>query len=130
MRYVTRDEDRDSYPGLVIRNRWGKSKYVGFCYKGWFMMGNGFSSYLMQYAVNLYGIPEYAKYLKKIPGRNFIFMIPDAMDEEEINLLSEELFNLELKRILDGEETTEEIKQNVFYPEMVKRGYVDILNKK
>ena len=73
-------------------------------------------------------IPSYLK--KLIPGRNFIFMIPDAMDEEEINLLSEELFNLELKRILDGEETTEEIKQNVFYPEMVKRGYVDILNKK
>ena len=35
MRYGIKDEDRDSYPGLVIRNRWGKSKYVGFCYKGW-----------------------------------------------------------------------------------------------
>lgn len=37
--------------------------------------------------------------------------------------------DLELKLFLEGIEVTEEIKQEVYYSEMVRRGYIDILIK-
>ena len=37
--------------------------------------------------------------------------------------------DLEFKHFLDREEITEEIEQEVFYPEMVRRGHIDILNE-
>ena len=40
-----------------------------------------------------------------------------------MNLLSDELMDLELRLFLEGEKVTEEIKQEVYYPEIVRRGY-------
>ena len=46
-----------------------------------------------------------------------------------MNFLSDELMDLELEHFLEGKEITEKIKQEVFYSEMVRRGYIDILDR-
>jgi hypothetical protein len=126
MKYNGKDEDRDKYPAFMIYNRWNDWRIIGICYKGWHM-GSNFEQYIRHYAINLFGKPGYIKQLEKIQGRNFIFMTPEFHGTEEMNLLSDELLNLELEYFLENKEMTDEIKQKVFYPEMVKRGFVEVL---
>jgi len=128
IRQGIKDKDRDSYPGFMVRNRWDQYAIIGFCYQGWFVLGNAFYRNLLEYAVGLYGISDYAKQLNQVSNRDFIFMIPDVHDEKDTNLLSDKLFDLEIKRLLNGEKETEEITQKIFYSEIVKRGYIEILS--
>jgi hypothetical protein len=126
MKYNGKDEDRDKYPGFMIYNRWGNWTIIGICYKGW-RMGSNFEQYLRHYAINIYGIQGYGKQLEKIQGRNFIFMTPEFHGFEEMYLLSDELVNFELEYFLENKEMTDEVKQEVFYPEMVKKGFIEVL---
>ena len=117
------------YPGFIIVNQWNQRTTVGFCPQGWHFLGSGFSSYIRKYIIAL----DYDKYLRnirKIQGRGFDFDVSTDNADYEMNLLSDELMDLELKHFLEGEEITEEIKQKVYYPEMVRRGYIDILGEK
>ena len=43
------DEKRDRYPGFLIYNYWDDYQISGFCYKGWFLLGNKFETYLNKY---------------------------------------------------------------------------------
>ena len=123
------DEKRDRYPGFMILNSNKDWVTIGYCYRGWHFIGNEFSKYINKYIINLHGIDRFIEYRKKLNGRNFLFLIPEVLEEHERALISDELMDLELEHFLEGKEITEKIEQEVFYPEMVRRGYIDILNE-
>ncbi|MGL5940290.1 MAG: hypothetical protein ACRC2S_07875 [Waterburya sp.] len=127
IKYKGMDENRDTYPGFMIYNHWNDWRIIGICYKGWHMLGSNFEQYLHNYAINLFGKPGYLKQLEKIQGRNLIFMTPEFHGIEEMFLLSDELVNFELEYFLENKEMTDEIKQKAFYPEMVKKGFIEVL---
>jgi len=119
-----------NYPRFMIYNRWMNWSIIGFCDRGWHVGSNNFEQYMMHYAVDIHGISKYAEVLASIPARNFNFVMGELTEESEINLLTDELVDLELEHFLDGKEITEEIRQEVYYSEMVRRGYLDIIGKK
>lgn len=120
----------DVYPGFMIYNCSKEWKIISFCNLGWYVLGSNFNYYINQYIINLHGIDKHLEVINKIPSRKISFLIPDVKEELEMNLFSEKLMNIELESFLDGKEITEEIKQEVYYPEMVRRGYIDIIGKK
>ena len=124
------DEKRDLYPGFLILNRWKDWRTIGYCYKGWHLIGNEFSKYLNKYIIDLHGVDNLLKYQRKLDTKNFLFLIPQAFDDFERKLISNEIIDIELRHFLYREEITKKIEQEVFYPEMVRRGYIDILDKK
>ena len=123
------DKKRDHYPGFLIFNRKKDWKIIGFCYGGWYTLDNNFTKYLHTYIYDLYGNENFHKYRNKLKGKKFLFLIPEVNEVHERNLLSNELIDIELKHFLEEEEITEKIKQEIYYSEMVRRGYIDILNK-
>lgn len=116
------------YPGFMIFNQWHDWTIIGFCPQGWHLFNSGFSTYIRLYVISL-NFDQYSKHIRKIQGRGFDFDISVDHMDYEMNLLSEELMDLELKCFLERIEITEKIKQEVYYPEMVRRGYIDILNE-
>ena len=117
------------YPGFIIFHQYGDSKTIGFCPLGWHFFNGGFANYIRNYLIAL-DYDRYPQNLRKIEGRGCDFNVgTEDYGDDEMNFLSDELMDLELEYFLEGKEITEKIKQEVFYPEMVRRGYVDILDR-
>ncbi|MEO0686463.1 MAG: hypothetical protein AAFY76_15845, partial [Cyanobacteria bacterium J06649_11] len=95
------------YPGFYIFNQYGGWKIIGFCPQGWYLLGNGFSDYVHQYIIAL-NYDKYSRYIRKIQGRGFDFDVVADNGDYEMNLLSDELMDLELKLFLEGQKVTEE----------------------
>ena len=127
--YNNRSEETYDYPGFIIFNQYGDSSVVGYCPLGWHFFNGGFTNYICQYVIAL-GIDKYPQNIRKIQGHGFDFDVSVEHMDYEMNLLSDKLMDLELEHFLEGKEITEKIEQEVFYPEMVRRGYIDILNEK
>ncbi|MBE9047001.1 hypothetical protein IQ255_21795 [Pleurocapsales cyanobacterium LEGE 10410] len=116
------------YPGFIICNQHGEHTVIGFCPHGWHFFNGSFSNYIRNYLIAL-DYDRYPQNLRKIQGRGYDFDVSVDHGDDEMNLLSDKLMDLELEHFLEGKEITNEIKQEVFYPEMVRRGYIDILNQ-
>ena len=115
------------YPGFLIYNKWKDWGIVSYCLDRWYFAASNFSIYVKKYIISLHS-DKYAEYLYKLQGKTFDVTISIDNSGCEIDLLSKELFEVELKHFFGIEPITEQTQQNIFYPEMVRRGYVDILN--
>ncbi|MEL6439978.1 MAG: hypothetical protein AAFQ80_12080 [Cyanobacteria bacterium J06621_8] len=121
--------EKGYYPGFLIFNNQEKdNKVIGFCPQGWYLECSGFLGYVNSYIFTL-DYDNSLRNLRKIEGRGYDFDISKDYGNYEMCLLFEELINLELKHFLEGLEITDQIKQEIYYPEMVRRGYIDILNE-
>lgn len=118
--------ERIAFP---LFNCWKNSTQVGFCSEGWIYWESSFAIYVYRYASKICK-NKYLDFRNAIGGK--IYDVDTFIDigylEYNMNFLTEELIDIELKRFLNGEEVTEEIEREVYYPEMVRRGYIDIIN--
>ncbi|MEL6439980.1 MAG: hypothetical protein AAFQ80_12090, partial [Cyanobacteria bacterium J06621_8] len=115
------------FPGFIIFNQRKDYKVIEFGSQGWYFSCGNFLSYIYSYLIAL-DKSNVVKNIRKIEVKGYDFDISQDYSDYEITLLSEELMDLELKHFLEGLEITDKIKQEIYYPEMVRRGYVDILN--
>lgn len=117
------------YPGLYIVNQKNNDKAIGFCFGQWYLSSSLFFNFVHNYIIKNFE-EEYSRIMYKLESKKG-FSIVSTWDLSgcELDLLTEEIFDLELRYFLDGDPIAEEIKHDLFYSEMVNRGYIDLFNK-
>lgn len=113
------------YPGLYIINKYNQDKAIGFCFNKWYICDSEFSRYARKYLYSNFQ-EKYLANIEKLETKPFVIDSSWELFDCELNLLTEKIFDTELNLFLNQEKATEKIKQDLFYPEIVERGYINI----
>lgn len=123
------------YPTYFFYNSNSKISHVSYTNFGWRSPYNYFYGYISQTFVNKFGIKRYLSHFEpQIKGEELELLLSnfDVRFFPQVELDSEEIFDVVTKAFLQNKKFTEEelveIRQKLFYPEMFKRGYIDVLN--
>lgn len=89
------------------------------------MCDSKFSLYARKYLYDNFQ-EQYLLNMEKLEKKPFIIDSNRKLLDCELNLLPEKIFDIELNIFLNQEKVTKKTTQEIFYPEMLKRGYIDI----
>ena len=135
--YVPRvkNSKRKISPVYYIYNSNNQRGRIGYTNFGWRSPYNYFYGYISQSFTGKFGVKRYlSQFRPQIEGEE-LELLPPNLDwyfSSQVELDSEEIFDVVTKAFLQNRKFTEEelveLRQKLFYPEMVKRGYISILN--
>ena len=99
---------------------------VAICDKGWLFNPNYYYGYLVIYFSKIYGKPDYHKYLSSIEKADIEFMCSDGevIYINEIELVSEHLFNFLLQNFLEENKISKYSLNKACHKEMIEKGYI------
>ena len=112
--------------GFFIINSNGDIATVGIFNKGWLFNPNYYYGYLVIYFSKIYGKPDYHKHLSSIEKADIKFMCSDGevIYINEIELVSEYLFDFLLRDFLNEENLSKESLNEACHKEMIEKGYI------
>ena len=124
------------YPIYYLYNSNNEISLISYTSFGWKAPYNYFYGYISQIFTRKFSIKRYLSHFRpQIQGEELELISPDYHEpsfRHRVELDSEEIFDMVTEVFLQNKKFTEEelvpIRQELFYPEMVKRGYIDVLN--
>lgn len=117
--------DRKNY-GFFICNSNNDFSTVGLSSKGWLFQPNYFYGYMCSHFANTYGKPEFFARLASIKKENISFLLPggEVIDINEIEIISESLFELLVEDFFKVNNVSQDILDNACYQEMIDKNYI------
>lgn len=112
--------------GFFIVNSRDNCTTVGISNKGWLFSPNYYYGYLVSYFCKIYGEPDYQKHLFALEKANIEFICSDGelISVNEIELVSEYLFDFLLQDFLEEKKISQESLDEACYKEMINEGYI------